>query len=184
MSLIESGSRRPSGCSSPMEPFGCFSLKILICVRTFVLFVISRMRKCGMSLAKSVFSIKCKQKQWFSMLFPRLCTFFPVCFAFFIRKLDFMITHWPPQTLRPESIFVLVPPPPDPGCKEDRECASKEACFDRECKNPCLAIKPCARNAKCEVHSSLPLRTMSCTCIPGYTGKGDVRCDKISKTLV
>ena len=72
-----------------------------------------------------------------------------------------------------------IPPPPDPGCKEDRECASKQACIDRECVNPCKAIQPCANNAKCEVHSTLPLRTMSCTCLPGYTGKGDVRCDRI-----
>ena len=81
-------------------------------------------------------------------------------------------------------IFKTVPPPPDPGCKEDRECSSKLACIDRECQNPCSVIRPCAPNAECEVHSSLPLRTMSCTCIPGYTGKGDVRCDKISKNFM
>ena len=70
--------------------------------------------------------------------------------------------------------FKTVPPPPDPGCKEDRECSSKLACIDRECQNPCSVIRPCAPNAECEVHSSLPLRTMSCTCIQGYTGKGVV----------
>ena len=79
--------------------------------------------------------------------------------------------------------FIIVPPPPPPGCSEDRECASKEACFNRECKNPCAHVDPCARNAKCEVHSTLPLRTMSCTCLPGFTGKGDVRCSEISKNL-
>ena len=75
----------------------------------------------------------------------------------------------------------LVPPPPDPGCKEDRECPSRQACFNRECKNPCKEIQPCAPNAECIVYSSLPLRTMSCICLQGFTGKGDVRCDKISK---
>ena len=80
-----------------------------------------------------------------------------------------------------QTISIIVPPPPDPGCKEDRECASREACFDGDCKNPCTVIKPCARNAECKVHSSLPLRTMSCTCLPGFTGKGDVRCTEISK---
>ena len=74
-----------------------------------------------------------------------------------------------------------VPPPPDPGCKEDRECSSREACFDGECDNPCDVIQPCAQNAECIVHSTLPLRTMSCVCLPGFTGKGDVRCDRISK---
>ena len=78
-------------------------------------------------------------------------------------------------------LMSLVPPPPEPGCKEDRECPSREACFSGECENPCGVIKPCALNANCEVYSSLPLRTMSCTCTEGFTGKGDVRCDKISK---
>jgi hypothetical protein len=27
------------------------------------------------------------------------------------------------------------------------------------------------------------LRTMSCTCVPGFTGKGDVHCDEISTFL-
>ena len=128
--------------------------------------------KCRPGFTGDPYGIACTPSKKFDITF------------LFIRKLDFIITHWPLQTLRPELIFILVPPPPDPGCKEDRECASKEACFDRECKNPCLAIKPCARNAKCEVHSSLPLRTMSCTCLPGFTGKGDLRCDKIRKSLV
>ena len=76
---------------------------------------------------------------------------------------------------------ILVPPPPDPGCKEDRECPSREACFSGDCKDPCKVIQPCVNNAECKVHSTLPLRTMSCICLPGFTGKGDVRCDKISK---
>ena len=72
-----------------------------------------------------------------------------------------------------------IPPPPDDRCKEDKDCPSKEACIDRECVDPCRAIQPCADNARCDVYSTLPLRTMTCTCLPGYTGKGDVRCDKI-----
>ena len=78
-------------------------------------------------------------------------------------------------------MIFLVPPPPPPGCKEDRECPSKEACFSGDCQNPCSIISPCAQNAECVVHSSLPLRTMSCICLSGFTGKGDVRCEKISK---
>ena len=53
--------------------------------------------------------------------------------------------------------------------------------MQEKCKDPCLEISPCTTNAKCTVHNSLPLRTMSCTCLPGFTGKGDERCDKISK---
>ena len=80
-------------------------------------------------------------------------------------------------------MIIIVPPPPDPGCKADRECPSKEACFSGDCDNPCDVIRPCAPNAECVVHSTLPLRTMSCICSPGFTGKGDVRCDRISKTF-
>lgn len=76
---------------------------------------------------------------------------------------------------------LLVPPPPDPGCQADRECPSRQACFSGDCDNPCKVIQPCAPNAECVVHSTLPLRTMSCICLSGFTGKGDVRCDRISK---
>ena len=68
----------------------------------------------------------------------------------------------------------------DEGCKRDGDCPSKEACFSGDCKNPCLEIRPCVSNAICKVYDTLPRRTMTCTCKPGFTGKGDVRCDKIS----
>ena len=74
-----------------------------------------------------------------------------------------------------------VPPPPDPGCKGDVDCSSKLACFNGDCRNPCLEIKPCAPNADCKVYDTLPRRTMTCTCREGFSGKGDVRCEKISK---
>ena len=66
-------------------------------------------------------------------------------------------------------------------CTTDRDCPSRQSCLQEKCKDPCLAISPCASNADCTVHNTLPLRTMSCTCIPGYTGKGDERCEKISE---
>ena len=72
----------------------------------------------------------------------------------------------------------------EPECLEDKDCPSKLACLDQECKNPCTAIQPCAPNAECIVHSTLPKRTMSCVCLPGFTGKGDVHCDKISKIKI
>ncbi len=37
-------------------------------------------------------------------------------------------------------------------------------------------------NAECKVYDSLPLRTMTCTCLEGFTGKGDQRCEPISKS--
>ena len=46
---------------------------------------------------------------------------------------------------------------------------------------PCSTIRPCVLNAECNVFSTTPTRTMTCTCFEGYTGNGVVRCDKISK---
>jgi hypothetical protein len=55
-------------------------------------------------------------------------------------------------------------------------CASKLACFDGVCKDPCVESKPCGRNAICKVENSLPVRTMVCECIPGYVGNAEVEC--------
>lgn len=77
--------------------------------------------------------------------------------------------------------FLVPEPQIDEGCKQDGDCPSKEACLAAECKNPCTALTPCAENADCKVYDTLPRRTMTCTCRQGFTGKGDVRCDKISK---
>ena len=71
--------------------------------------------------------------------------------------------------------------PIDTGCKGDIECPTREACINKECQNPCTAIKPCAANAVCQVQNTLPLRTMICTCDTGYVGRGDIACDKYSK---
>lgn len=62
------------------------------------------------------------------------------------------------------------------GCTSDGECPSKHACFNGECVNPCTTIKPCGINAQCLVVDSLPLRTMTCQCLPGYFGNPNVEC--------
>ena len=68
----------------------------------------------------------------------------------------------------------------------DADCASKLACFNGECKNPCIETKPCGTNAECRVVDTLPLRTMSCHCLPGYIGDADVQCTsgRIISTLI
>jgi len=70
----------------------------------------------------------------------------------------------------------------------DKECPSRQACITiggkGECRNPCSEFRPCVQNAECKVYDSLPLRTMTCTCIEGFTGKGDELCSKISKFLI
>ena len=84
-------------------------------------------------------------------------------------------------------IFIVPEPVIDEGCKMDRECPSQEACIIQggrgECRNPCTLFKPCVTNAICKVYDSLPLRTMTCVCIEGFTGKGDELCSKISKSI-
>ena len=77
--------------------------------------------------------------------------------------------------------MAILVPIEEPGCKEDRECTSKQACINKECVNPCEAIAPCVQNADCVVHNTLPLRTMTCICIEGYTGRGDQFCTEIRK---
>lgn len=61
-------------------------------------------------------------------------------------------------------------------CKMDADCPSKLACFSGKCRNPCTETKPCGVNAECVVVDSLPLRTMSCICLPGYIGDADKEC--------
>lgn len=65
---------------------------------------------------------------------------------------------------------------PQPDCTVDAECSSKLACFSGVCKNPCHVTKPCGKNAECLVVDSLPLRTMSCICLPGFIGDANIEC--------
>ena len=82
-------------------------------------------------------------------------------------------------------LFLVPEPVKDEGCKEDKDCPSKEVCIVRnnrgDCKNPCSTFTPCTANAECKVYDTLPLRTMTCTCLPGFTGKGDQLCSPIRK---
>lgn len=63
-----------------------------------------------------------------------------------------------------------------PECTADADCPSKLACFNNVCKNPCIETKPCGPHAICSVVDSLPLRTMVCSCEPGYVGNADIGC--------
>lgn len=81
-------------------------------------------------------------------------------------------------------IFFKIVPQIQPQCTTDAECASKLACFNEVCKNPCLETNPCGKNAECVVVDTLPLRTMACLCPAGYVGDADVECKLgISKIL-
>lgn len=56
-----------------------------------------------------------------------------------------------------------------PECVQDKDCSSKLACITGVCTNPCNLHDYCGRNSKCNVVDTLPVRTMVCECLPGFT---------------
>lgn len=61
-------------------------------------------------------------------------------------------------------------------CYVDADCPSRMACLSSRCVNPCTELRPCATPAQCEVSPTLPVRTMLCTCPPGYVSSGGGVC--------
>ncbi|XP_028157244.1 uncharacterized protein LOC114350564 isoform X7 [Ostrinia furnacalis] len=61
-------------------------------------------------------------------------------------------------------------------CYVDADCPPKSACLSSRCVNPCTALHPCSTPARCEVSPTLPVRTMICTCPPGYVSNGGGIC--------
>jgi len=59
----------------------------------------------------------------------------------------------------------------EPGCKSDDECLIKEACYNRECIDPCQ-FENCGINAECSVRN----HKATCKCRPGYKGNPYERC--------
>ena len=57
------------------------------------------------------------------------------------------------------------------GCKSDDECPIKEACYNRECLDPCQ-FENCGINAECSVRN----HKATCKCRPGYKGNPYERC--------
>lgn len=76
----------------------------------------------------------------------------------------------------PYSRCSLVDSKPTPQCTVDADCPSKLACISNVCKNPCIETRPCGAHAVCSVVDSLPLRTLVCTCEPGFVGNADIGC--------
>lgn len=71
-----------------------------------------------------------------------------------------------------------------PICRYDGDCPSQTACIRGECVNPCNATHPCGVNADCRVLDTVPVRTMICECLEGYTGNAAVQCDKRSLCVI
>lgn len=61
-------------------------------------------------------------------------------------------------------------------CYVDADCPPKSACLSSKCVDPCTTLRPCATPASCEVSPTLPVRTMLCTCPPGYVSNGGGIC--------
>eukprot|EP00095_Tigriopus_kingsejongensis_P012598 maker-scaffold642_size120736-snap-gene-0.27 protein:Tk12598 transcript:maker-scaffold642_size120736-snap-gene-0.27-mRNA-1 annotation:"GH13743" len=71
---------------------------------------------------------------------------------------------------------ILEPVVEDNKCKQDGDCPSRQACFDGDCKNPCLFLRPCGAHSICQVHDTVPKRTVACNCESGYTSNGNKEC--------
>ena len=56
------------------------------------------------------------------------------------------------------------------GCQTNDDCPQTEACFNRDCVDPCN----CGINAQCYVTNHKPV----CFCPEGYTGNPEVECVK------
>jgi len=69
-------------------------------------------------------------------------------------------------------------PPPEIRyeCQTDGDCASKLACIEHYCRNPCTYGQPCAPSAICKVHDTLPNRLMTCHCPLGTVGNARAEC--------
>ncbi|KAK7075251.1 hypothetical protein SK128_022665 [Halocaridina rubra] len=94
-----------------------------------------------------------------------------------------VINHRPQCTCPPEyegnPLVECTPRPhrePPKECQTDGDCPSKLACFSGSCDDPCLVIKPCGVNAKCNAIDTLPFRTMTCECLPGFIGNAYLEC--------
>lgn len=66
-------------------------------------------------------------------------------------------------------------------CVVDGDCASKLACFDNKCKNPCQITNICGVDQTCSVIDTLPVRTMICECPSDMINDGSGRCVPIKR---
>jgi len=57
-------------------------------------------------------------------------------------------------------------------CEYDRECPQSLACFNYNCKDPCIGT--CGQNTNCEVRNHRPI----CSCVEGFRGDPLISCDR------
>lgn len=72
--------------------------------------------------------------------------------------------------------YIECKPPITAECYADTDCPSKQACLSSRCVDPCATLRPCAAPTRCEVSPTAPVRTLLCTCPPGYVSSGGGKC--------
>lgn len=68
-----------------------------------------------------------------------------------------------------------------PDCQVDLDCPDRLACIQQKCLDPCRALEPCHRPARCEVVPSKPVRTMNCVCPEGFVSSGSGTCKPVGR---
>ncbi|KAG5895969.1 hypothetical protein JTB14_027969 [Gonioctena quinquepunctata] len=63
-------------------------------------------------------------------------------------------------------------PEKEPGCSDNRECPSTDACLNRKCVNPCAVGNPCALTGECKSTDHKAI----CSCPPGLIGDPFIKC--------
>ena len=66
--------------------------------------------------------------------------------------------------------FIGSPPNCRPECVSNSECATRLACINQKCRDPCQGS--CGANAECNVINHVPM----CSCSAGFTGDAFVQC--------
>ena len=69
-------------------------------------------------------------------------------------------------------------------CVVDRECGIGLVCMHGMCTDPCKEERPCASNAKCTIQETRPIKSVTCTCPPGFTGDAQVQCRRSMKLYI
>ena len=59
------------------------------------------------------------------------------------------------------------------GCKDNSECPTDRACYNRQCVNPCIIEDPCDVTAECYARN----HQAECRCREGYEGDPRARCN-------
>lgn len=59
------------------------------------------------------------------------------------------------------------------------DCPSGTGCVRGLCIELCQQARPCGINAVCDVLDTLPVRTMTCTCLEGYEGDASLECTPV-----